>query len=516
MLAQTAKMTPLELRKMHLLLCRIVLFAYLVAGAHATLSAAPERTRNSKADWHDCPGGPNTIVKCADVPVPLDHENPTSTQITLKVARIKTTSSRPLGTLFFNPGGPGGSAVANILAISALPSSSLYQTTSRYDLVGVDPRGAGYSTPMRCDPALWNRRVKTAVTDEAEFESLVRHYAAVGASCANLTGALINHLDTVSVAKDHEVVRRYLGAEKFNFLGLSWGSQIGYTYAEMYPERVGRMALQGIVDHSEAATTAVQSMTTSYEATMRKFIAWCRSNTTCALHDRDPRAVLESVVAKAHKTPIPAPRCRQSGPDACAADVSDEELLTNAQTLLALAPPRWNTLAQGLLSALRDDDATVFANPYFTADTDVDFTSAWANLGTGCQDWGHPATSYLDVRNLVRQTTALSPLTKGFGQSFQWYAMCIGWPSPLSNPPRKIHRDLISRAPEILLANAYWDPETSVQWAVGVRAQIPNSRLVFYDGSGHAAYADNGDTARAVNGFLLGGEMPGDGTVYGS
>ncbi|KAI0118336.1 Alpha/Beta hydrolase protein [Nemania sp. FL0031] len=468
-------------------------------------------------NWTECPEGSSPIVKCANVSVPLDHEEPNGEQITLTLARIKTNSSQPLGTLFFNPGGPGGSAVDNVYFISRLPSSSLYQITQRYDLVGIDPRGAGYSTPMRCNPDLWNERVKTAVTDEVEFKALVQHYKAIGESCANMTGPLIHHLDTVSVAKDHEVVRQILGADKFNFIGLSWGTQIGIAYAELFPGTVGRMAIQGIVDHSEAATTAVQTMSTGYEATMHKFFDWCQANETCALHGQDPRAVLESVVAKAHENPIPAPGCLQTGPGACFADVSDEELLTNAQVLLASAPPKlsgWSSLARGLLSASQGD-ATLFSNPYFTANTDVDFTTAWANLGTGCQDWAHPAKSYQDVLNLARQTAALSPFTRGFGQSFQWFTMCIGWPTALTNPPRKIY-DTIAKAPEILMANSYWDSETSVQWAVGVRAQIPNSRLIYQNGSGHAIYATNGDTAAAINRFILDGVMPDDGAVYNS
>ncbi|KAI1144773.1 Alpha/Beta hydrolase protein [Nemania diffusa] len=468
-------------------------------------------------DWGDCPGESNTILKCASVSVPLDHEDPDGEQIALMVARIKTNSSRPLGTLFFNPGGPGGSAVANVILISKLPSSSLYQITQKYDLIGLDPRGAGYSTPMRCNPDLWNKRVKTAVTDEIEFNALVQHYAAIGESCANKTGPLINHLDTISVAKDHEIVRQALGADKFNLIGLSWGSQIGIAYAEMFPETVGRMAIQGIVDHSEAASTAVQTMSTGYEVTMNKFFDWCQTNETCALHGQDPRVVLDSVVAKAHENPIPAPGCLQTGPGACFADVSDEELLTNAQVFLAAAPPKllgWSSLAKGLLSA-SEGDATLFSNPYFTADTDVDFTTAWANLGTGCQDWAHPAKSYREVLNLVYQTTALSPSTGGFGQSFQWFTMCIGWPTALTNPPRKIY-DSIAKAPEILMANSYWDPETSIQWAVGVKAQIPNSRLIYQNGSGHTVYAANGDTAAAINNFILDGVMPNDGAVYNS
>ncbi|KAI1262131.1 Alpha/Beta hydrolase protein [Xylariaceae sp. FL1019] len=480
---------------------------------------APVAASQETLIWGDCPQGPSLIVQCANAPVPLDYDQPDGAQIQLKLARIRTNRSDSPGsgnTVFFNPGGPGGSAVQNLFQVSSLPSSSLFKVTEGYDLVGIDPRGAGFSTPMRCDPRLWNQRVITAVTNEEQFEALVQHYKAVGQSCVNMTGPLTKHLDTVNVAKDHETIRQLIGANEFNFIGLSWGSQIGYTYAEMYPGRVGRMVIEGIVDHSEAPTTAVQTMSTSYEATMVKFFEWCQVNTTCALHDQDARALLDSVVAEAHVSPIPAPGCSQTGPGACSADVSDEELLTNAQTFVAAAPPLqgWSLLARAILSASQGD-ATLLSSPYFTTDTDVDLTAAWANLGTGCQDWAHPAKSYQDVLNLVHQTTALAPITRGFSQAFQWFTMCIGWPTALTNPPRKILGS-ITQAPEILMVSSYWDPETSIQWAVGVKDQIPNSRLVFRNGSGHPTYALNGETAAVINRFILEGVLPVDGTVYAS
>lgn len=110
-----------------------------------------------------------------------------------------------------------------------------------YDIISLDPRDAGLSTPVKCDPAIVNERVPTFVFDNAAYADHNRRW---GESCRNLTGASLDNVDTLSVAKDHEVVRKALGADKFNLFGLSYGSLLGAQYINLFPENVGRMALE--------------------------------------------------------------------------------------------------------------------------------------------------------------------------------------------------------------------------------------------------------------------------------
>jgi pimeloyl-ACP methyl ester carboxylesterase len=128
----------------------------------------------------------------------------------------------------------------------------------------VDPRGVGLSSPVRCDPALLNRVVPVFPKNEAEFRQVVERNQALGRSCRRLTGPLLDHVDTVSAARDLEMLRRALGQGKINYLGLSYGSQLGATYAELFPERIRTLALDGALDHALPAVACNASAARSH------------------------------------------------------------------------------------------------------------------------------------------------------------------------------------------------------------------------------------------------------------
>src|SRR5262249_29590486 len=153
--------------------------------------------------------------------------------------------THPVGSLFFDPGGPGGSGT-QIVYVESL-GFNLFSAATRehFDLIGIDPRGVGLSSPIRCDPALLNRQVPAFPKSEAEFRQVVERNRALGRSCRRLTGPLFEHVDTVSAARDLEVLRRALGQGKLNYLGLSYGSQLGSTYAELFPDKIRTLALDG-------------------------------------------------------------------------------------------------------------------------------------------------------------------------------------------------------------------------------------------------------------------------------
>ena len=192
-------------------------------------------------------------LDCAELEVPLDRNNQKDGNVTLGMARYHATGPGPhFGTLVFNPGGPGGSA-AQFVVLQALGFGKIFSnsTTGHYDIVGLDPRGVGISTPLKCDPQLYNARGNTYTTEASEFERLISSNKDFGESCREQTGDLFYHLDTVSVAHDVEALRTALADGPLNWLGVSYGTQIGSTYADLYPHNVGRMVLDGNLDHSQ-------------------------------------------------------------------------------------------------------------------------------------------------------------------------------------------------------------------------------------------------------------------------
>jgi pimeloyl-ACP methyl ester carboxylesterase len=210
----------------------------------------------------------------------------------------------------------------------------------RFDLIGMDPRGTGLSTPIRCDPAVYNQPVSLFPQTKAQFDQLTAWASAFGKSCLRRTGALLGHVDTGSVARDMERLRRALGDGKLNFLGLSYGSHPGSIYAERYPKRIRAMALDGIANHSTSTNTLFSDTASAHEDTFNRFAAGCAQTSTCPLRDRDVAAMLDSLVARADQQPIPAPECADGS---CRPTVTGGELRMNLFNLLlakGLSPHR--------------------------------------------------------------------------------------------------------------------------------------------------------------------------------
>jgi pimeloyl-ACP methyl ester carboxylesterase len=243
-------------------------------------------------------------LQCATLSVPLDYRQPEGEQITIGLNRLPALDpEQRIGSLVFNPGGPGGAAT-DIIALEAL-GAPLFTPAVRahFDIVGMDPRGVGASTPVRCDPGIWNEVVSWFPRDETSFAQLREHYRAFGESCLKLSGPLLGHLDTTNVARDLESVRAALGEGKLNFLGLSYGSQLGAAYAELYPENIRVMALDGALDHSQEASSMLADEAGAYEDAFGRFARWCSEEPDCALSGGQtrirsrPRAASNSGIA---------------------------------------------------------------------------------------------------------------------------------------------------------------------------------------------------------------------------
>ncbi|QDS75744.1 hypothetical protein FKW77_008463 [Venturia effusa] len=419
------------------------------------------------------------------------------------MVRISTTSPSRLGTLFYNPGGPGSEASSYLFGVEdGLPNFSP-ALLEAYDIIGVDPRGVGLSQAIQCDPEIYNERVSLFPKTEAEFQDLLSHNERLGQSCLELSGPLLHHLDTINVVKDMERVRLALGdGEKLNFLGRSYGSQIGVTYAELYPENIHRMALDGILDHTQSEITTLNDEATAYEDTLNQFFTWCNTTTTCALHNQDACSIFSSILETSSESPIPAPACSQTGDSACRSDVTTEDLLTNTQGLLLFQNATanyagWDTLSLALQQASQGN-ATLLSTSLATSNTSWQYPT----LAIGCQDWSH-TTSLSSLLYKQRLTNITAPLTRGVTQSYYYQSACLGWPSAVTNPQKPLNTTALEDIPPILLVNAQHDPSTSFVWASGIQNALPGSVLLTRVGSGHTSYQLMGEAARAMDGFLI-------------
>jgi pimeloyl-ACP methyl ester carboxylesterase len=236
------------------------------------VGAAPAWASSGTVQWHGCRAELPPTLQCGELSVPLDYRHPRGAQITLGFNRLPAKDpAHRIGSLILNPGGPGG-AGSEVVVVEAA-GARLWDPglNERFDLIGMDPRGIGLSTRVQCDPAVVNQPVLLFPRTRAEFRLLADHARAVGESCLELTGPLLGLVDTVSVARDMEALRRALGEGKLNFLGLSYGAELGAQYAELYPKRIRVMALDGALEHSLSGATLFADAATGYEDTLQRF-----------------------------------------------------------------------------------------------------------------------------------------------------------------------------------------------------------------------------------------------------
>ncbi|EFR02664.1 proteinase [Nannizzia gypsea CBS 118893] len=420
-------------------------------------------------DWGLCPSAYPASLECGQLRVPINHEKPeVDSFITLGVTRSRATSStgRRLGNLIVDPGGPGVSEISKFVTHreGELVSQRLMEF---YDIIAMDPRGVGASNPIQCDVDLFNQRVPIYVESQSDFDSLMYWNKALGESCANLTGPSFQYLDTISVAKDLDLLR-----------------QLGSQYAELFPGRVGRMVLDGIVDHSQRKVSNFMTGSTTTEDTFNAVARWCNTTSECALYHRDVPALFDELVDNANMKPIPAPGCHghavDGAPTACRPDVTGYEIIDNSKPLLSLQS-RWVLWSKALLEAL-NGNATLLSTPLLTFNVFpiTEDYSLFADRAIVCQDWlrlsGPRASKDLIARFKVAR--ALAPHTRGI--------------SEMSG----IH--------------------TGVEWAIGLREQMPTAVNIFRNGFGHTSYKLHGKTQRVIDEYLIEGKMAEDLTTLDS
>ncbi|KAL4904588.1 hypothetical protein BDW74DRAFT_154197 [Aspergillus multicolor] len=452
-------------------------------------------------------------LDCGELQVPLDWNRPHGEKITLGMARYRAAlPGKRLGSIIYNPGGPGGPGSTSALGQAMGVPSYTSGTVDYYDVIGLDPRGIGLSTRVKCDPDLYNDQVTLFPTTEQDFRDLVAKNKALGESCRNKTGELFYHLDTTQAAKDLEAVRIALGEEKLNWIGLSYGTQLGGAYAELYPEHVGRMVLDGNLDHSQSETDTLRTEVSTYEDTLDQFFAWCNETATsdeCPFKGQNLPQIFDELVEAADNSPIEASGCT-GNTSTCRTPVTGEDIRINVQPYLVFEESQskrptsnWATLAHYINETV-SGDATGLSSSLATSEDDA----SYPDIAIGCLDWRHESTSLSDLLYKSQLATYLAPHTQGASQSYRYQVSCIGWPAPLANPPHRLNQTNMAKAPPILLVNAYHDPETSYVWANSLLEQIPSGVLVTRDGSGHTSYSLGGEASAVIDAFLVNGTLP--------
>jgi len=459
----------------------------MVIAGSAQATGVPGQTPFT-ISWAPCEKSPET--QCGTLKVSVDWSKPSGAKISLAVARrpAKDPTQR-VGTLFFNPGGPGDGAAKYIAVAETLFSPTLIE---RFDLVGMDPRGIENSSQVQCTLPVITPDSTLFPTTEQQFQQLVRHNREVGLDCLNKAGDLVRHMDTVSVARDHEALRQALGVNTVSWLGVSYGTQVGANYAQLYPSHTRAMVLDAALEHSLSEVHQVAGEIMAAEESFNRFADWCPAQETCALRGQDVRAVFDRLVQQADQHPIPV--------DGALRPVTGEDIRMGAKGLLRFKEPSvygpdlsWAGLSRALQKAL-DGDASAFA----VAPAGAPQYSIQGLLANACLDYAPQVHSYAEMQQRLELGRQLAPHLQGASETWQ-ANLCIGWPVKPVNPPHPFH----VRGVPTLIIHAVHDPSVHYSWAHGLAAQIDGSALLTRTGDGHTSIYTSECARSAADAFLV-------------
>lgn len=465
--------------------------------------------------------------QCATTRVPLDHRNPGGRTITLAVQRRPATGPR-LGSLFLNPGGPGGPGSTQITAWIPLLPAGLQE---RFDIVTWDPRGVGESTAVQCfdsreaEARFLGDAANYPVTPAAE-RTYVDTWRRFGAECARRNGDLLAHVSTADTARDLDRLRQAVGDEKLSYLGLSYGTFLGATYAGLFPDRVRAMVLDGNVapsawtDRSRPVTTRSISMRIGSDSgasgVMGDFLRLCgqAGPARCAFAAGSPRATVDRwdrLLARLARGPIYLPSKQEA--------VTGPELVGEVADGLDIAfgfdsPVRnggstgWVGLAAGLQALWEARDVPVPPDPP-AGPLPAPEAYAGPEQGTAvqCGDAPSPPTA------LYPRLAAGSAVRNGpFGLNAVWGdEPCSTWPTRAADP----YRGPFDRSrTQVLVLGPTRDPATPFRNSVLMATELRNARLLTVEGYGHTVFLNPSRCAAEVErAYLVDGTLPRPGTV---
>lgn len=452
--------------------------------------------------WKGCGLG-----ECAGLSVPMDYAEPDGEKITVQVLRMRATKkSQRLGSLVVNPGGPGASGIDYARAADFIVGKPVRQ---RFDIVGFDPRGVQRSSPVDClsDEEMDEFLSQDPTPDDSgEVEQYLGSMKALGEGCLRRTGPLLGHISTVDTAKDMDVLRSALGDAKLNYLGKSYGTQLGAVYAGLFPKLVGRFVLDGVLPPDLTPEESAVGQAEGFERAAHAWAKDCVDQGDCPIGDSESEVMtgLGDLLKRLDAAPVPMRDGR-------------EPELTEGWATLGVAQAMydqgsWSALTDAIRQVVTKDDGTELmqiADQYARREPTGTYTENLleAFYSISCLDTpGRPDAEYYE--DIVARASVKAPV---FGPALAWgAATCSNWPVKAGPGPRKISAD--GSGPIVVIGTTR-DPATPYEWAVRERDQLANARLLTFDGDGHTAYTRSNDCIDdAVDDYYTKGKVPADDT----
>ncbi|MDC5696278.1 alpha/beta hydrolase [Intrasporangium calvum] len=475
-----------------------------VTGPANAATSAPEPALaayyDQKLDWKPC-----AEFQCADLTVPIDYAKPSGGDIEIKVLKVPARNQgKRLGSLVVNPGGPGASGVDYATAADQIVGPSVRST---FDVVGFDPRGVGQSAPIDClDDKDLDEFLGTDPTPDnpAEQRGLLEAATGMAEGCERNNPELVAHVGTADAARDMDVLRAALGDDHLNYLGKSYGTFLGSTYADLFPGRVGRFVLDGVVPPDLTSAQLAEGQARGFELATRAYVEDCVSEGDCPLGGSVDAGMewIRGFLADLDQNPLPT------------GDPAVPEL-TEAWGSLGLAVAMYDQGAWGILTdAIREAESGSGASLMALA-------NSYADRAPGGGYSGNMMEAIFAVNCLDRPDSPDLATYEGYEKDFAevaptwgpflaWGSLACGvWPVKGDNPP---HRITAEGSNPIVVVGTTRDPATIYEWSKQLRDQLANAVLVSLDGDGHTAYTRGSQCIDdALDAYFVKGTVPQDG-----
>jgi pimeloyl-ACP methyl ester carboxylesterase len=466
--------------------------------------------------WHDCghdvPGA-SKALQCATYQVPLDYRNPAAGTATIALDRLPATGPR-IGSLFLNPGGPGGSGVDFVAFAGRSPIFKALR--KRFDLIGFDPRGTNRSTPsIACEPAARTvRRLDGAEGRPAVNRASVRRAMQTGAeyaaSCREASGDLVDLTGSEYAVRDLDLLRAAVGDQKLSYLGFSYGTYLGTVYADLYPTRVRALTLDGSVDPRQYGDHFLGLLRLNARASERSvdaFLAWCSKRPrACTFGEGDAEAAVDALIRRLDDEPLVSGRGKRRA-------------VTNGYTVAEIlylqtgsGRGAWKDTGQAL--------AGIAAGQPVITNADLIYAGGATNIAIECTDSAGSVTPAEFKRYALHSDRIAPRLGPALILGPPIYdgangATCSRWPA--SAPPSDWRGDFHAQgAAPVLVVGSQGDPSTPYPGAVALAGLLDSGRLLTErsgPSSTHTSYFYNACIRRKVDRYLIGLALPAAGST---
>jgi pimeloyl-ACP methyl ester carboxylesterase len=491
--------------------------AVAVVPTIAAEAGRPEPLANlvPKIVWESC--GPDFPgAECAVASLPLDYDQPRGETTSIALAKIPASDPNGrLGTVFVNPGGPGGSGVE--LVLSGFGEYLAGNLGGRFDVVGFDPRGVGFSDPLRCFPS--EEALNAFFADQPvfpfrpwQFRPFFDTYSSLGPTCLRAAPPVAAHMSTADVARDLDLLRQGVGDAKLTYLGFSYGSFLGTTYANLFPDRVRALVIDGVLNPKLWSTgRQIESDRVATQRVFDEFLRLCdEAGPACAFSAPGGSAARWEALADAlRREPFVFPDGFEYSYDLLIADGAGAMYAPESWPFAAdffgflaqavLGDPAAVTAAADARVALRD----LLSPPGLNADYPNGFD---AYYGNHCADTEYPSNF-----GQFRATGQYASRGSQFGPYWWWSnSGCAAWPV---NADRYTGPWSTTTSAPVLIVGNFFDGVTDYAGAQAVNRQLRTSRLLSYAGWGHTAYGRSACATAAIDTYLLDTTLPAKGTV---